>query len=92
MEYTVVLPDVIAQQLERYAREHQQAPAQAITDLLARDLAPAEQPLITPRTYPLGVNPLERYIGIATDRYPHLTDDEVLAGEAGGELRHEDAE
>lgn len=40
--------------------------------------------------YPLGVNPLERYIGRLVDRYPHLSDDEVLAMEAAGNLSDDD--
>lgn len=41
--------------------------------------------------YPLGVNPMERYIGKLVDRYPHLSDDEVLALEAAGDLPDDDA-
>ncbi|HUY75518.1 MAG TPA: hypothetical protein VMV29_02030 [Ktedonobacterales bacterium] len=98
MEYTIVLPDLVAQQLERVAQERRQAVTEVITELIARDLAgvaaaaPSPQPSGATPAYPLGVNPLERYMGMATDRFPHLTDDEVLAAEAGGYLRDGDAE
>ncbi|HLY31856.1 MAG TPA: hypothetical protein VKQ36_12575, partial [Ktedonobacterales bacterium] len=42
--------------------------------------------------YPLGVNPLEKYIGRLVDRFPHLSDDEALAMEAAGEIPDDDTQ
>lgn len=65
-------------------------------DQRERRVTPAPDPSQEPQEpemypgYPLGVNPLERYIGRLVDRYPHLSDDEVLAMEAAGDLSDDD--
>jgi len=41
--------------------------------------------------YPVGVNPLEKYMGQVVDRFPDLSDDEVLAMEAAGEVPNDGA-
>ena len=41
--------------------------------------------------YPVGVNPLEKYIGQLVDRFPDLSDDEVLTMEAAGDVPNDGA-
>lgn len=82
-EYTVRLPDDTAHRLSEYASERHQSQEEAIVALIVGDLLQAEQQ--TKQEVPIGVNPLEKYVGRWVARQPELSHDEFLAREALGE-------
>jgi len=95
-EYTISLPDELAERLRRYADQRRQRPEDVISELVAQDVPAETSPVPTPvnsaqpvndfSSVPVGVNPLEKYMGRwEATRFADLTDDEVIAWEAAGE-------
>lgn len=81
--YTVELNDDVARRLEAYAETRRQSQEEAIATLLADELLQTQQPSV--HEIPIGVNPLERYVGRWVAKRPELSHDEFLAQEALGE-------
>lgn len=84
----------VMEQLSKAPAPVQERYAALIEEGLAQEAAHAAQPQEEEAFpgYPLGANPLEKYYGRLVDRFPHLSDDEVLAMEAAGEIPDDDAQ
>lgn len=84
----------VVERLSKAPAPVQERYAALIEEGLAQEADQAAQPL-APETfpgYPLGANPLEKYYGRLVDRFSHLSDDEVLATEAAGEIPDDDSQ
>jgi len=88
--YTVELSDDVARRLEEYAEARRQSQEEAIAALLADELLHIQQR--PNEEIPIGVNPLEKYIGRWVAKRPELSHDEFLAQEALGERDGDEGE
>lgn len=92
-----MITDHLRQAVERLSQAPapvQERYATLIDEGLEQESAQTHQPqeIQTFPGFPLGLNPLEKYYGRVVDRFPHLSDDEVLAMEAAGETPDDDAQ